>query len=798
MRTILSLILFCSLAADAQQKTAPFWRYELPEDVQRMSPVKGGSFVFLQADEFAWVYETATGKKIWSTEVKKFDKDAPHLLLFDSLYMVASGDTLFCYGVLQNRLLWKALYAGIELDRFSALIHADTVAVLSFQSIDLGINILTGKELWRTPIEYDNDLPVKGTVNSILLPAAAKRIAFTSDDELILYSLLTGKPAYVRKKTAPNADLIEQQRQWYYLPKDETFAVIVTEKGVLALNLATGKESAFVPLDIDEQFNVLAPMETGCIVVGSEKTIHIDGTSGKVAEFTVDADDIRKIVVAETDSGAVMVVSMENAMAGVYLESRKTIWRTPEKFPAARGYIHRHIRTDGNRIIVAYLDPSDDVKLYAMSVDALTGKILYRTLAAHSDESLPKRILPLAVHPVPSAPHGLSFGFDDPGFHYAAQSDDSTMHLLIHTSAEMIEPNTDLDGGEGYVIVNTGTGKIAKKTYMQIAHDLSFKGGFASLAAPVTYGSLKILPGNKNLVAIDTANASLKWMLIEQDLFSSYVIDMTVVDSMLYLRTGGKKVDYVRDEKKDKVEQKVVWEEDDYSLIAVNAGTGLVYWKKKLSDDPSPLFPAYRISNYILTNGDLLYGTEKFLFAQSMQAKKGDSLRWSFEFSDSGVGAYSYDELLQSSMLWSGERFGEGDECRYRTDEIVPFSSRTIAGEKFVSGYSRILQVNYCPGENSLIAVGDDGIASIDPNNGKRKWYYEWDYSAGNVLYRPVFVNNHLFYVMNGKADVLNLKTGRIAASVKIDKESGIFIMPDGSSVIILYKDELTGIRIDK
>ncbi|MHB1050791.1 MAG: outer membrane protein assembly factor BamB family protein [Bacteroidota bacterium] len=796
MRTLISLLVLCSLYADAQPKSAPFWRYELPEDIQLIKPIVNGSFVFLQADEFAWVYETATGKKIWSAEVKKYDKDALHHLVYDSLYLVSSADTLLCYGILQNKLLWKKHFPGIEQDRYSGLATVDTVAVLSFRSIDLGINIETGKELWRTNIEYENGLVEKGTVNSIILPAAGKRIVFTSDDDVILYSLMTGKPLSTRKKSVPHSDLIEQKRQWYYIAKDESFAVMVLSKGVLALNLETGKELAFVPMDIDEQFNILVPTESGCVVVGSEKTIHIDAQSGKYSEFTVDADDIRKIVVAETDSGLVMVISMENAMAGINLQNRKTLWRTPEKFPAARGYIHRYIGADENSIIVTYLDRSDDVKLYVMSIDALTGAIKYRTLAAHSDESLPKRNLPLAVAPIPAAVHDLSFGYDDPGFHYSAQSDDADLHLLIHTSAEMIEPNTDLDGGEGYTIVNAGTGKVTKKTYMKIGHDLSFKGGFTSLAAPLTYGKLKILPGNKNLIAIDTTNASLKWMLIEQDLFSSYVIDMALADSMLYVRTGGTKVEYVRDEKKDKVERNVVWEEDDYSLIAVNAGTGMVYWKKKLNDDPAPVFPSYSIAQYLLKNGDLLYATEKFLFAQFLQTKKADSLRWKFEFSDSGVGSYSYDELLQSSMLWSGERFGEGDECRYQTEEIVPFSTKMIAGEKFVSGYSRILQVNYCLNGNLLIAIGEDGIASIDPENGKKKWYYEWDYSADDVLYRPVFVNNHLFYVMNGKADLLNLNTGRIAASVKIDKESGIFIMPNGSSVIIVYKDELTGIRI--
>ena len=152
MRTLISLLILCSLCANAQPKTAPFWRYELPEDIQLITPIQNGSSVFLQADEFAWVYETTTGKKIWSTEVKKYDKDAPHHLLYDSLYIVATGDTLVCYGILQNKLLWKKHFPGIEQDRYSGLTTVDTIAVFSYRSVDLGISILTGKELWRTQI----------------------------------------------------------------------------------------------------------------------------------------------------------------------------------------------------------------------------------------------------------------------------------------------------------------------------------------------------------------------------------------------------------------------------------------------------------------------------------------------------------------------------------------------------------------------------------------------------------------------------------------------------------------------
>lgn len=792
--TFLSAV-FCFLLT-AQQKTPPFWKYELPEDIKTITPIAEGAQVFLWSDEFAWLYETASGKKIWSVEVSKYSEKALHHLVYDSLYLVSTRDTLLCYSIQQNRLLWKKQYPGIEQNRFSGLVHHDTLAILSFRTIDVGINLMTGRELWRTPVEYETDLVERGTKNSILLPAAGKNIVFTSDDDLLLYSLKDGKPVLVRKKSVPNSDLIKQKRDWFYIAPDESFAIFVLAKGVLAIDLVSGKELVFVPLDIDEQFNVLQPTTAGCIVFGEEKTIHINGKTGKVAEVVVDVDAIYYNVVVRVDSDLFLLLSLKNKLFCVDLQSGKTIWQTAEKFQPATGYMHRFVSSSGGRLLVTYLDPSDDVKLYAMSIDVRTGKINYRTLVAHSDESLPNRALPLAVKPVPQNGTGVSFGYDDAGFHYASMVDDTSFHFLIHTSSEMIEPNTKRDGGEGYAIVNSATGKVTAKQYMKIAHDLSFKGGFDALAAPLTFGAVKFLSGNRNLVAIDTAAASLRWMLIEQDLSKSFVLDMALVDSVLYVRTGGMKKEITYDEKKKKIQTKIVWEEDDYTMLAVDPSSGKIYWKKTFSDDPAPLFPQYSISRYVTSTGNLLYGSPKFLYAQSLQKKKADSIRWKFEFADSGIGKFSYDELAQSTTYWDKERITPGSECRFAVEPSVSYSSRTVAGEKFSTGVSRTLQVNYCASSNSMIAIGEDGIASIDPVNGKMKWYYEWDYSDDDIQYRPVFLNDHLFFFMNGRVDLLNLKNGKISASVKADKESGVFLMPNSSAVVLIYKDEVTGVRI--
>lgn len=796
MKTLLAFVCFALSLSFAQNKSISSWKVELPEDIQMLKPIDGGTVLFLWSDEYAWTYETGTGKKIWSVKIDDYSNKAPHELLADSLYLVADGDSLFCFNILRNGTVWKKIYPAIEQGRYSGIqLHA-SMAILSYRTIDLAVDLATGKELWRSSVEYQSDLRTNGTVNSIILGAMQKQIVFTADDEIILSSLTTGKRTMVRKESEPNGDLIKQKRQWYYLSPDESVAVVMLKKGVLALNLQTGKELNYSPLDIDENYNVFMPTAAGCFVIGSEKLIHMNFSNGKKTEWPADVDDLRNIVTVSTDSGMVAIISLENKLVGLNAETGKAVWQTPEKYPMAKGFIHSMIASRSNSAIVTYLDPSDDLKLYVMNIDALTGKIRYRTLVAHADESLPKRELPLKARQADSQFSNDFFGFGNAGFRYSVSEDGSAVRVLIHTAADMMEPNTDRDGGEGYVIVDSETGAVVKKHYMKIAYGLSFKGGFPALAPPLTYGSMKILPGNKNLVAIDTTDASLKWMLIEQDVNNTCVVDMAIVDSLLLLRTGGSQTEFQYDEKKKKVQSKTVWEDDEYSLIAVNANNGRLLWKKQFDDDPAPLFPMYALARYMPDQHHLLTGSEKFLTMQTVLWNRGDSLQWKFEFSDSGVGAYSYEDLFNPSSFWKNEPDLTVKNGIALTDPNTAFSERMIAAEPYATGVSRVLQVAYHRPTTSIIAVGDDGIASVNPENGKKNWLHEWSYSSSSVSYRPVFFKDHLFYFIDGKAELLNLKTGKITYGVTPDKESGVFLLPNGSGIVFLYKDEITCLLI--
>lgn len=787
MRTLIALLFTLSLAA-AQNKPVSNWKYELPEDVTRIAPVGGGSHLFVQADEYVWLYENATGRKVWGAVIDDHSPKAPQELLNDSLFVAGDGDTLFCWNIRRNAVVWKKRYAEIDQTDFSGRTLCDSILVLSYGETDLAVALTDGKELWRAPMEYNADLKKADAAAVLLFEPLSRHIAFTAADEVRIVNTLNGKALFTRKKSEPAMDLVRQQRRWTHVSDDGRTAVLLLDGGVLVLDVAAAKEKSYIPMDFDAKLNALLPSPAGCFVVGAEKTVHIPFGNARTGEVTVDGDDIYSITVIPTDSSSVALISTENRMTGLDLSSGAVLWRSAEKAPTARGFVRSLVSSSDTMAVLTVLDPSDDLQLFLVGLSPRTGAVRYRTLVAHADESMPERTLPLLANS-----GGQFFGHDQAGFRYTLTAADGKAHLLIHTASDMIEPGTDRDGGEGYVIADLATGRIEKKVFMKIAQDLSYKGGFDGLAAPLTVGSVKILPGHRKLVAIDTAAASLAWMLIEQDLKDGAVTDMALADTLLLLRTGGIKRDYTYDEKKKKTESKIAWDEDDAALIAVDVRTGRVVWSRELDEHPGLLFPSYSMSRFMVNGSGLLYATRKFLHLQAVQPKKADSLRWSFEFADSGVGTYDLGELFVPASFWTKEPPGNG---RFTQDPNILFTTAAVAGEPYGSGVSRVLQVNWDPEAGTLILIGEDGVASVDPATGRKRWLREWSYSDDAVSYRPLFLRDQLFSFVKGSAELVSLKTGKLTYGIRTDAESGVFVMPDASAVIFVHKDEISALVV--
>lgn len=790
-----SLLIMLVVGMAFSQSGKYSWKAELDDDVKKIQPIFNGKYIFLWADEYAWLYENATGKKIWSVEIDEYDENAVHQVVNDSLYFVANEDTLYCYHMTGSKVLWKRQYRGVEQDRFSGLHKTDTLLILSYKNLDLGINLSTGEEHWRVQVEYQTSLPEKGTVNSILLPLVNKYFVFTKNNECELISMESGKKLLSLPFSEPQSDLVNLKRAWYYVTPDQKFASFLIGRNFIVVNIELNKMIGQIPVKINDQYNVLMPTSIGCTAVADDKIVHIRYDNGKVTQIPGDIDDRKSIVVTITDSAAVMILGLPDKIAGWNLDSGKIMWQTALKFQPGNGFVQQLVATDTNNVVMTYVDPSEDLKLYLMSIDVMTGKINYRTQVAHSEESLAKRNLPLAPIGSVDDQSGLSFGYDHIGFDYSVSVADGFAKFVIRTTGEMLDPITKKRGGEGFVLIDIELGQIISKNYLRLADGMSFDGGLSAIAPVKTYGSVLILPGNKQLTALDANYGTLKWMLIEQDLNGSFVFETAMVDTVLYVRTGGIQKNIEYDAKKDKIKEKTVWEEDDFTILAVDTASGKVLWKKVFDVDPGRNFHGYTIAGNVYKNLLLYYSDEDFLYALSLEPERKGMLRWKFEFSDSGVGSLDFSDLYQRSTYWAGERMMESVPGEHR-DEMFFLKHTVAAAETIITSLSKILHVDYLPGAEKLFLFGDDGISAVNSSTGRREWLYEWDYSEKAIQYRPMKLKGYIFYCIDGEAVVLNSANGMVVSNTDVDKENPIFIMPDKSSVVIVAGDEVTGIVI--
>ena len=107
MNRFIFTILFLLSGILSAQTNKLLWKTELKDDVKMIKPVQNGKYLFLWSDEYAWLYENATGRKVWNVVIDEYSEKAFHQLVNDSLYLVANEDTLLCYNIVENKLSWK-------------------------------------------------------------------------------------------------------------------------------------------------------------------------------------------------------------------------------------------------------------------------------------------------------------------------------------------------------------------------------------------------------------------------------------------------------------------------------------------------------------------------------------------------------------------------------------------------------------------------------------------------------------------------------------------------------------------
>ncbi len=801
------LLLICALSANlfAQVNTKPAYMLELENDIKKMSVLQDGKYLFLTSDEYAWLVQPDSGKKLWSVKVKGYDENAVHTLLFDSLYLVSgNNDSLFCYSIFSKSLLWKTKFKDIDQDDFVELKTLDTLLLIRYDKFQVGVSLLSGKELWRAQIKYYDKVKEFGAANNILLEKHKKLLAFGNDDDIMLYDALSGKQLLQTKKTEINFDFVKQKRAWNYITDDQKFACILLDGGILVLDLDSAKQILKIEkVKYDEEYNAIIPTSLGCVVAGSKKITSINFSAGTFVQAEVDIDELRNYAEAKTESAIILIVSAENKLFGIDITNSKLLWQTKKEQKQYTGFLHTVVLQDTNSIVCHYVNPDNDVLFSLLKIDALTGEIKFKKDIALTNESLPKRALPLSPIEKIQSQTKIPFSYDNLGFDFSFSLNADTAEYLIVTKTEMREPKLKKRSGEGFVRVNARTGEEIAANYIKIAEDLGFKGGLANLAKPLTNGSTIFVAGDEKLVAFNKLDANVQWMLGSKQLNGGNVFDMVYLDGFLYVKTGGVKYKFVPNEKskskreKKILDQKLDWEDDNIAILAVDPADGKVMWRKELKSDPALFAHQFSLANYLNADSTLLFlSDEKFVYALRMEPTSAGNFAWKFEPDDSGAGTIKIDDMYRKAKLWKESISASTLVTDYYTDSPLELEINDVLSQKIATTMSRPLHITYSKQDSIILSIGDDGILASSAVNGKRKWKHEWSYSGDEVITTPIVMQNHIFYFVNGKATLIDKNNGKIVWQVKTSGEDPLFVLPSHTAIVRISGDEIYGYKI--
>ena len=191
--TLLFFIVLISMSLIAQDN--PKWELDLDEPIEFYEFINNDKFLFITSGEYVWCYNSDTGQEVWKMEVDDFEKEGISILIGE-LYLTNSDNKLQAYDAVSGKMLWENEYDGISQSDFEDLFFAMNYAMFDFGDDIVGIDLNTGKELYRNEITFWGELVNLGTYNYDVLDKQ-KKILILEDSEIAsLYDLTNGTKLY--------------------------------------------------------------------------------------------------------------------------------------------------------------------------------------------------------------------------------------------------------------------------------------------------------------------------------------------------------------------------------------------------------------------------------------------------------------------------------------------------------------------------------------------------------------------------------------------------------------------------
>ncbi|HSP86906.1 MAG TPA: PQQ-binding-like beta-propeller repeat protein [Ignavibacteriaceae bacterium] len=838
MKTVsaLILVLFISLQIFSQ---APKWKVELGEAIKNYDFINEGKYLFFTNGEYVWCYNASTGDKIWEMEVNDFNIDGIHSLVGE-LYVVNSGNNLQCFDALTGKKLWENSYEGIDQGDFTSFEFIEKNAVLRYGEDHLGIDLSSGKEIYRMKIEYWGELVNKGTFNYSVLSQQKRMLVMEDGEKASLYDIANGNKLFTGEDFDINEELITSGNLWLYKSPGQSHLLFVLDNGAAVIDVANKKEIARKEFDINGEMNVLIPTTSGCAVLGTEKIVHFNFETGQVNELDFPVEDFRTLNSYDVNGKSVLVVSMADQMAGIDVAKGQILWQTKEDDPDFEGYAHKYILQDGSNIIFTYnrarlVSTESGTYIYIMSIDALTGKLNYKTTVLLSQATLTgfQRSLAktfatafsavMGVGSMGTAPTGEAMdmvnqmmGYQNIGFDYDVFEFNGNLIVASRTNVDMWDPSTRDGDGEGFVSVDPKTGKINYKTYFEIAEGIN-PNELGVLASSIIEGDNIYLAGEERLIGFNLKTGKKLWEIGEN---LGFVTDLAVIDGLLYAKFGKQQYNVGLD--KDDIKVTKAWDEDPFGFHAVDPSSGKILWTVNTETDPALVTPQYSIYNYYNQKDKrLYYADEQNIYALKL-GQNGGSFDWTFNFDQNGVGEMEYEKTFAVKETWVGS---EVQTHSYSTSLgggwVMTTTSQTggldeegtgqfledVSGAEISGTYTswgniwgvtakRCLRVLY-DGKRILV-IGPDAISLIDAKSGNSVWKKEWDYNQKAVDFIPHIANGKIIYCVEEQLELVDLGNGNEVWKAEESDKSRFFLSPDEKFFFSINDETIAGYEIAK
>jgi outer membrane protein assembly factor BamB len=590
---------------------------------------------------------------------------------------------------------------------------------------------------------------------------------------------------------------------------------------VVVVDVKENKELHRCKTKFDAEKLSIIPTEQGCVVLGKDNVMFLNVNTGAVVDVEASVSDFRTFEIMKVDNKEILFAGLKNEMFAVDLAGGQVLWRSKKDDPQFHGYAHRYIKMEGNALIVTYTwTGGNGCDVFLMSIDALTGKVNYRTPSLsncpYATADWARSIFSGVTKFIGAKDIARSLGWDNIGYNYIVKEFEGNLVFGVLSISPLRDPSTGESTGDGIAIINPKTGEFIFKDYLRLSdYSLMSVGAIRyEDMMPHIDGNVAYLVGNENIAAYDLREKKRLWL--NKETIKAIPREAIVADGVLYVKFGEYKFNVsVKepalppfDSPSMTVEKK--WDKDPYGFAAYDAATGNLLWRIETEVDPSFLTPDFSLNNnFDPATKRLYYGDEENIYALQMR-RDGGKFDYTFNLSKNNLGkmplkkTYAisewpigsvrygfYDTYTEVTTTIGGKEYGKFISAAEEADALTSYSCFfTVWGV----AAKKCLRVVY--DQNSIFAMAKEGVALINAVDGKPLWVHPWEYDQDNIQYSPIIIGDKLLYCIERQLTSVDMKTGKTLWQAKESKRPVVLVSPNEKFIYTIDKEEIRGYKL--